>query len=190
MSAIVWSLTYLFTISLPQIYNHSSLTPQQTTLLFLIIALGLPLGILPRILDLRLISKHHRTSTPLTPEDKLTGFAFAAPSLAFGLWWLALTTPPASILPWYAAIPGLLAIGFAINEVAGTLAGYLADTYTIYTSSALAALAFLRAVLAGCFPLVGGRMFGELGNNVGRSSFLVSCLFIPTPPDFLFFRRF
>lgn len=40
---------------------------------------------------------------------------------------------------------------------------YLADTYHIYASSALAAQSFCRNIVGGVFPLVTGRMFSSLG---------------------------
>lgn len=165
MSAVVWSLVYLFTEAIPIIYFSFGLSPAQSSLLFLAMALGLLLGIIPRLQDMNVLANRRRKKQAIQPEDKLTGFIFAAPALAFGLWWLVLTTPPASTLPWYATIPGLIPIGFAITEFACTLSGYLADTYTIYTSSALASLAFLRAVLAGLFPLAGESMYRKLGAN-------------------------
>jgi hypothetical protein len=190
MSAVAWALIYLFTEAIPVIYHNFGLTRQQSSLLFLAIALGLAFGTLPRLHDKQVINKRHRKKKLLHPEDKLTGFAFAAPSLAFGLWWLVLTTPPASTLPWYATIVGLIPIGFAINEFACTLSGYLADTYTIYTSSALAALAFLRAVLAGLFPLIGEPMYAGLGVNWASVVLAgVATIFCFTPIWFIRYGR-
>lgn len=190
MSSVVWALIYLFTEAIPVIYQEFGLTREQSSLLFLAIACGMILGIIPRVHDMHILDNRRARKEPLHPEDKLTGFIFAAPSLAFGLWWLVLTTPPASTLPWYATIPGLIAIGFAINEFACTLSGYLADTYTIYTSSALAALAFLRAVLAGLFPLVGAPMYTALGINWASVVLAgVATIFCVTPVLFARFGR-
>jgi len=188
MSAVVWALIYLFTQAIPVIYAGFGLTRQQSSLIFLAIALGLAIGIIPRLHDMHVLEKRQVKKKQLHPEDKLIGFTFAAPSLAFGLWWLVLTTPPASTLPWYVTIAGLIPIGFAINEFACTLSGYLADTYTIYTSSALAALAFLRAVLAGLFPLAGEPLYAALGTN--WATVILACVatvFCATP---IMFRKF
>jgi hypothetical protein len=165
MSATGWALIYLFTEALPAIYSSFSLSRQQSSLLFLGMAVGLLFGIIPRLIDQHILHQRVRDDKPLHPEDKLTGFSLAAPSLAFGLWWLVLSVPPASNLPWYATLPGIIPIGFATNEFACTLSGYLADTYTIYASSAFAAMSFLRAVLGGLFPLVGYPMVTRLGAN-------------------------
>lgn len=193
MSAVAWALIYLFTESLPVIYTSFTSPPlsrTQSSLIFLAIGLGMALGILPRVHDTHVLSKLQARKKPIQPEDKLIGFAFAAPSLAFGLWWLALTTPPASNLPWYATLPGMIPVGFAINEFACTLSGYLADTYTIYTSSALAALAFLRAVLAGLFPLAGEPMYRSLGANWASVVLAgVATVFCVSPVLFLRFGK-
>ncbi|KAE8442469.1 hypothetical protein EG329_003312 [Mollisiaceae sp. DMI_Dod_QoI] len=165
MNSVAWALIYLFTGPLPFIYNSFSLSVQQASLLFLAMGLGLFIGILPRIHDWRKLNQRILEQKPLHPEDKLVGFSIAAPSLAFGLWWLALTVPPKSNFHWYVTIVGLIPIGFATNEFACTLSGYLADTYTIYASSAFAAMSFLRAVLGGVFPLVARPMYASLGAN-------------------------
>lgn len=165
MSAVGWALIYLFTESLPQIYDAFGLSWTQSSLLFLVIGAGVIFGIFPRIHDYRLLKKRSQENLHLNPEDKLLGFSFAAPALAFGLWWLTLTVPPASNLPWYASLVALVTIGFATNEFVCTLSGYLADTYTIYAASAFAAMSFLRAILGGVFPLIGKPMYTSIGSN-------------------------
>ena len=190
MGAVGWALIYLFTEAIPVIYSGFGLAREQSSLMFLAIGLGIVFGIFPRLHDQNVLNKRQAASQHLHPEDKLIGFAFAAPSLAIGLWWLVLTVPPASNLPWYASIVGLVPIGFATNEFACTLSGYLADTYTIYASSAFAALAFLRAVLAGLFPLVGRPMYVALGSN--WASVVLACVatvFCATPILFMKFGK-
>ncbi|RDL32997.1 uncharacterized protein BP5553_08436 [Venustampulla echinocandica] len=190
MSSAGWALIYLFTEAIPVIYTGFGLTREQSSLMFLAIGVGICFGVLPRIHDHTLLRDHDAANKSLHPEDKLLGFAFAAPSLAAGLWWLVLTVPPASTLPWYATIPGLMAVGFATNEYACTLSGYLADTYTIYAASAFAALSFLRAVLAGLFPLVGEPMYAALGVNWATVVLAaVATIFCIVPPLFSKYGR-
>jgi hypothetical protein len=188
MSAVGWALIHLLTEALPVIYGAYGLTWSQSSLLFLIIGGGIFFGIFPRLHDHRLLQRRAKQNLPLHPEDKLLGFAVAAPSLAIGLWWLALTASPASTLPWYATLPALVPIGFATNEFACTLSGYLADTYTIYASSAFAAMSFLRAVLGGLFPLIGKPMYESLGSNWASVILAgVATIFCITP---VLFRRY
>ncbi|KAF8861444.1 MFS multidrug transporter [Acephala macrosclerotiorum] len=165
MSSVGWALIYFFAEALPVIYAAFGISIQHASLLFLAMGVGVLFGIIPRIHDSRKLKRSIASQKALHPEDKLIGFSFAAPSLAFGLWWLSLTVPPQSNFPWYVTIVGLVPIGFATNEFACTLSGYLADTYTIYASSAFAAMSFLRAILGGVFPLVGRPMYVSLGGN-------------------------
>ena len=125
---------------------------------------------------------------PLHPENKLAGFAFAAPSLAVGLWWFAWTIPPAIVdVHWAVSMIGLVFVGFATNEFACTLSGYLADSYTIYSSSGFAALAFLRALLAGTFPLFAYPMYEVLDANKASTVLAaVATVFCVSP--FLFIK--
>lgn len=46
-----------------------------------------------------------------------------------------------------------------------TAFSYIADCYTLYASSALAAMNVLRNLLAAAFPLVGQQMYDTLGNH-------------------------
>ncbi|KAL5350604.1 hypothetical protein ACLOAV_004173 [Pseudogymnoascus australis] len=170
MSAISWSLIYLFAESLPSVYASLGFTGPSTSLAFIPLLLGIPLSILFRIHDQRALGRRERANLALNPEQKLTGFVIAAPALAVGLWIFAWTVPPgAPHLHWAVSMVGLLLVGFATNEFACTLSGYLADSYTIYASSAFAALAFLRAVLAGIFPLFAPRMYSVMGQNLAST---------------------
>jgi MFS family permease len=186
MSSVGWALIYFFTEAVPVIYTGFGLTSEQSSLLFLSMGLGIFIGIFPRIHDWRTLRQRSADQKALQPEDKLLGFSFAAPSLACGLWWLSLTVPPRSNFHWYVTIVGLISIGFATNEFACTLSGYLADTYTIYASSAFAAMSFLRAILGGVFPLVARPMYVSLGSNT--ASMILAALgtvFCITPIIFL-----
>lgn len=76
------------------------------------------------------------------------------------VWWFYGTTP--AVL-WNAhwAIPtgGLVLVGLGVNEIAYTLSGYLTDTYTVYSASAFAGLAFVCALVSGIMPLIGYVIF-------------------------------
>ncbi|XMA10266.1 hypothetical protein WAI453_003057 [Rhynchosporium graminicola] len=190
MSGVGWALIYLFTEALPVIYGSFGFFRQQSSLMFLAIGVGIFLGVFPRLHDRKMLKRRKMKGEGLRPEEKLVGFSYAAPSLAFGLWWLTLTIPPASNLPWYASIIGLIPIGFATNEFTCTLSGYLADTYTIYASSAFAAMSFLRAILGGIFPLIGEPMYVNLGSN--WATVVLACIatmFCATPILFLKYGR-
>lgn len=170
MSSVAWALIYLFTQAIPITYTGFGFSETSSSLAFIPLAIGLLFGFIPRLLDQRILRSHIAKKQPLSPEDKLSGLVLGAPALAIGFWWLAWTTPPrVNNLHWIVSMLGLVPIGFATNEFACVLSGYLADSYTIYSASAFAALAFVRAICAGTFPLFGAQMYEGLGPNVASS---------------------
>jgi hypothetical protein len=72
---------------------------------------------------------------------------------------------PTGHTPWELSMASLILVGFATNEFDCTLAGYLTDSYTIFSASAFASLAFLRAIISGSLPLFTNQMYAGLGAN-------------------------
>ncbi|KAI9699244.1 MAG: hypothetical protein M1820_007216 [Bogoriella megaspora] len=170
LTAISWGIIYLFTEALTKVYMSMGLSKTTSSLPFLAIGVGIMFTIIPRFWDLKVVEKRRRNNEPLQPEDKLTGFLFAVPALAIGLWWFSWTIPPAvSHLSWIVPTIGLIFVGFAVNEMALTLSGYLADAYTVYAASAFAALAFLRAIVSGAAPLVAYVLYKNESANIAGS---------------------
>ncbi|KAL6876882.1 MFS general substrate transporter [Trichoderma novae-zelandiae] len=65
----------------------------------------------------------------------------------------------------YSKAIGLGLATWGIYSVYLATFNYLADTYHIYASSALAAQSFCRNILGGCFPLITSIMFTNLGTK-------------------------
>jgi hypothetical protein len=189
LSAISWGIIYLFSESLTRVYMSMGFSATQASLPFIAIGLGILLSILPRFHDLHILSKKQKAHIPISPEDKMTGFALAAPALAAGLWWFSWTVPPYAPagLSWVVSTAGLVLIGFAVNEMAYTLSGYLADTYTVYAASAFAGLAFIRALVSGVMPLIAYVMYRDLSANVAGSILAgIATLFAAVAPVVFF----
>ncbi|KAI9643520.1 hypothetical protein NHQ30_008139 [Ciborinia camelliae] len=197
LSAVAFGLLYLFTEALPIMYESYGFTPSLASLSFVPLAIGIFSGTLTRFYDLRIYKRRLQRGQELEPEDKLTGFAIGAPLLAIGLWWFAWTIPPqVQYVPWIVSMLSLLLVGYAANEFDCTLAGYIADSYTVFAASAFASIAFLRALCCAgyiadsytvfaasafasiaflralcCagFPLFAGRMFAAITPNKATS---------------------
>jgi hypothetical protein len=160
------SIFYLFAEALPVVYNESyGFSMRHSSLVFLILATGTLLSLLPRLYDVHVTKVRARQNRSAEPEDKLFGFLVAAPLLAVSLWCFAGSVPPyVNISPAVSMIP-LLPIGFVVVEFDYVLSGYLTDIYATRAASATAAMCFLRALLSGVFPLFGRQMFEGLGAN-------------------------
>ncbi|KAL6887492.1 MFS general substrate transporter [Trichoderma longibrachiatum] len=93
------------------------------------------------------------------PEARLYFTCITALLLPVGLFIAFLTTGG------YSKAIGLGLATWGIYSVYLATFNYLADTYHIYASSALAAQSFCRNVLGGCFPLITSIMFTNLGTK-------------------------
>jgi predicted ester cyclase len=188
LSGISWGIVYLFSESITRAYVTLGLSRTSATFPLLALVIGIIIGVFPHIWDVRKIREKKRQNMQIQPEDTIMGFAFGTPALAAGLWWFYGTTPP---VLWDAhwAIPtgGLVLVGLGVNEIAYTLSGYLTDTYTVYSASAFAGLAFVRALVSGIMPLIGYVLFdGKQSMVPGFVIAGVATAFCVVP--FLFFR--
>ncbi|KAL2145925.1 hypothetical protein VTI28DRAFT_5799 [Corynascus sepedonium] len=177
ISAVSWGIIYLFTESLPDVYlsmSEAGFTRTTSSLAFLALLPGVGLSFLPRLWDQRVVRKGLQRSEGIQPEDKIIGFAVAAPALAIGLIWFSWTVPPAiTSAHWMVPTAALVPVGFAVNEMAYTLSAYLTDAYQLYAASAFCGLAFVRALVSGLMPLVAQQMYPRLGANVAGT--IVAC---------------
>ncbi|KAI5363686.1 putative major facilitator superfamily, MFS transporter superfamily [Septoria linicola] len=167
MAAVSFGFIYLFAEALHVVYHTNfGLSQKESSLTFLAIGVGALLTWIPRLYDVHLYNMERKTGHAVEPEKKLLGYYIAAPVLAAGLWWFALTVPPLTdnITIW-ASILSLVLVGYGIVEFDSVLCAYLTDTYTSYAGSANAPVAFLRAVLSGVFPLFAPKKFENLGAN-------------------------
>ncbi|KAB5566422.1 major facilitator superfamily transporter [Coniochaeta sp. 2T2.1] len=163
ISAVSWGLIYLFTEALTPIYLTMGFSREQASLPFMAIAVGVLFTFLPRFWDMKIVKRKGRA---VQPEDKIPGFLLALPLLTAGLFAFSVTIPPLvpavhPLVPTAALIP----VGYAVNEMAYTLSGYLADSYLLFSASAFAGLALVRAIVAGLMPLVALEMYEGLGTN-------------------------
>ncbi|TGO57215.1 hypothetical protein BOTNAR_0206g00020 [Botryotinia narcissicola] len=186
LSAIAFSLLFLFTESLDIVFKPYGFSQTSYSLAFIAYAIGMIFGIPVRLVEFFHLKKRAETKE-LEPEDKIIGFATGAPALAAGLWLMAWTTPPlVHGIDWVVPMIGLAGAGFAANEIEYALGNYLADTYTVYASSAFAAYSTLRALLSGMFPLFADRMYNGLGSNVAGSILAgVATLWLISPYVFI-----
>lgn len=188
MASVAFGQIYLLTEALPAVYTQAplSFSQEHASLSFLPLAIGFGLDVLPRFYDHNLLKRIKSRGEVIKPEHKIRAFAIGAPLLAIGLWWFAWTIPPFVLAPWPISFLPLILVGFATNEFDCTLGGYLTDSYTIYSASAYASLAFLRAVVSGVLPLFTNQMYGALGANKATTILAVSAtLFCVAPVLFL-----
>ena len=79
-------------------------------------------------------------------------------------------------------------VGFASVEFDIVLSGYLTDVYGSHAASANVLTCFLRALVSRVFPIVGRRMFKNLGSS--QASFLLAGIATAFVAVALEFRKF
>ena len=168
-SASAWGMMYLFTESFTVVYGEFGWSSRATSLPFIALVPGIIMSGFVRVWDYHKLTSQQNAGQRPEPEDKIGGFAIAAPALAIGLWIFGWTVPPLVHVHWIASMVGLVLIGFAATEFSYTLSGYISDAYTIYASSGLAVQGCLRALASGCLPLFAYPMYSGLGSNVATS---------------------
>ncbi|KAG6006700.1 hypothetical protein E4U21_006775 [Claviceps maximensis] len=191
MSAFASALIYLFTEALPPIYESMGFSATAASLCFLALAIGLPLGVLTRVRDHRMLGRCEQRGEAAEPEQKILGFCIAAPVLAGGLWWFTWTIPPAAAgIPWTVPTLALVLVGYAVNEFDTVLAGYLADSYLSYAASGFAALSILRSLMSAVFPMMATTLFAGLGaNGACLALSVLATLFCAVPPLFTVYGK-
>lgn len=122
-----------------------------------------------------------RSGYPFSPEARLPGAMVGGVLIPIGLFWFAWTVTPRSI-PWIVPVLGSVPFGAGMNLIFLSLLGYLVDTYTLYSASALAANAVFRSLFGFAFPLFTKQRLTNLGINWGLTlvAFLgLACMPIP-----------
>jgi MFS family permease len=67
ISAVSWSMIYLFTESLTEIYERIGFTKTEASLPFLAIAIGVPFTLLPRLWDMKIIRQRRKDKATVEP---------------------------------------------------------------------------------------------------------------------------
>lgn len=191
LSAISWGLIYLFSESITRAYITLGLPRYSASFPLIALIIGICIGVFPHTWEARKMREKKRQHQEIEPEDKFMGFLLGTPALAAGLWWFYATTPPAMWgAHWALPTGGLILVGLGVNEIAYTLSGYLTDTYTVYSASAFAGLAVVRALVSGIMPLIGYIIFD--GSQTILPGFVlagIATLFCIVPIVFLKFGR-
>ncbi|KAM0795126.1 major facilitator superfamily domain-containing protein [Usnea florida] len=192
LMTVSYSLIYGLTEGLTVVYTEFGFAESTTSSLsFIPILLGLSINVLPRIYDQRRFTRCRRQNVPLRPETKIKSLITSCPALAIGLWLFAWTIPPrVPHVHWIVSMIGLVFVGYATNDLAYVLFGYLTDSYGPYAASACAALSLSRTLMGAIFPLFTYTMYTGLGGNVATSVFAaIATVFCMTPVVFIKYGR-
>jgi len=86
LSAIAFSLVFLFTEALDIVFVSLGFSDTSYTLAFIAYLAGMFVSIPVRWLEFKKLGRLSKEKGKLEPEDRITGFVIGAPALALGLW--------------------------------------------------------------------------------------------------------
>ncbi|CAG8932822.1 unnamed protein product [Penicillium salamii] len=166
--SFAWSILYMTFEAIPLVFsvNHD-FNREQNGLVFISISVAslIAAGI---SVFLDHVSRRKRTVSQ-TPEGRLYPACLQSMLLPIGLFWLGWTLFPS--VHWIVPVLAVGCITIGIFSVYLAVFNYLADTYHVYSSSAIAAQSFCRNVFAAVLPLCTDQMFNALTFQ-GASSLL------------------
>ncbi|GAA5922098.1 MFS transporter [Sporobolomyces koalae] len=178
-----WGVMYLELVSVPLTYKRVySFNLGESGLIYITQILGSLLGF---ALEFYCSSLYRRNVVKRGSEARLYTAFFGGVFFPIGCWIYAMTAYPQ--IHFIVPAIGLTILYTGLYLVFVATYGYLADAYSLYASSALAAMGFCRNVTGAVFPLFTPQMYDRLGiQGAGALTAGIATLLSLTP--FLLFR--
>jgi multidrug resistance protein len=164
--AFSWAVLYLTLAAIPLVFqNNHGFSLQQANAVFSAMCIASIFSTFLAIYQEKIAKKYGKLSN--TPEGRLYFACVESAAMPLGLFLFGWTS--FSSVNWI--VPSI-SIGIAtvgIYMIYLSVFNYLADTYHVYSSSALAAQSFCRNMLGGVFPLITTQMYNRLGYGPASS---------------------
>ncbi|ORY75032.1 MFS general substrate transporter [Leucosporidium creatinivorum] len=164
-----WGVLYLSLRAVPLVFQeYYSFTIGEVGLVFFAVVFAAFLGYFTNLYQEQLYQKHHAKRGP---EARL--YMSMAGGLIFpaGCWIFAFASGRGH---WMGPVVGLVMVFYGVFTIYLATFNYLADSYTIYASSALSGQSLCRNLAGFAFPLFTSQMYNRLGYQ--WASFLAGCL--------------
>ncbi|KAJ5215079.1 hypothetical protein N7468_010758 [Penicillium chermesinum] len=110
----IYGMVYLFTESFTVVYSDFGVNSRATSLRFVAVLLGTLLSGVVRFWDHHKLNARQKSGQRPEPEDKIVGFAIAAPALAAGVWTPGWTVP--SLVHWIGSMFSLVLVRIAASD--------------------------------------------------------------------------
>ncbi len=187
---VIYATLYLCFVAYPIVFTGvRGWEPGLSGLSFIGIGIGNMIVICGEPLIRKMVNRH--TKDPATGrvplEASISVVSISALLVPIGLLWFAWTSVPATI-HWI--WPILAGVPFGAGQTAIFIYAniYIAGSYGIYATSALAGSGFVRSVFGGLLPLAGPSMYNTLTPQwAGTLLGVLSLLLVPIP--FVFYFR-
>ncbi|CUS10402.1 unnamed protein product [Tuber aestivum] len=190
---VQYGILYLNFTAYPIVFQEiRGWAPGIAGLSFLGLGLGIIIALCMEPLNNKLVSLHKpdpETSLP-TPESRILIVCLAGILSPVSLFMFAWTCSPTSIHPIWSILSG---VPFGISNTLIFIHGnaYLMSSYDLFAASCLAGCAVFRNVLCGVLPLVGPKLFQDLGANMAMTVVgILAATLAPIPWGFYKWGKF
>ncbi|KAJ9105073.1 hypothetical protein QFC19_003705 [Naganishia cerealis] len=181
--AVAWGVYYVLTASIPLIFQGLyKFDTGRVGLVYLALTIGTILGFVGNFYQERLYRKNVATRGP---EARLYAAMFGGICFAVGCFIYAWTSFPH--VTYIAPCIGIAVAVFGIFSIYLGVFNFLADSYTVYASSALAGQSFLRNMVAGGFTFFTRQLYTNLTPRWGSTLFGGLAAILAVVPFLAFF---
>ncbi|KAI5449238.1 hypothetical protein NCC49_005217 [Naganishia albida] len=182
-ASLAWGTFYALTLSIPTIFKGLyGFDTGRTGLVYLALVIGTTLSFLANYHQEYLYRKNVATRGP---EARLYAAMIGGILFAMGCFIYAWTSFPH--ITYIAPCIGITICVFGIFSIYLGVFNFLADSYTIYASSALAGQSFLRNMVAGGFSLFTRQLYNNLTPRWGTTLFGCLATILAVIPFIAFF---
>lgn len=181
--SFVYAMLYLCLEAFPLIFIEKyQISYAVGELPYLAVTVGIILSsILFALLEMRYIRQVQQTGK-LDPNKRLDNMLIPSIALPIGFFWFFWTAHYHEHIHWIVPTIGAVVIGFGLIGVFLAAVLYTVEMYLPIAASVMAANAFMRALLAGAFPLFAKQMFDNLGLQWGGTLLgIIAAVMIPIP---------
>ncbi|BGP36441.1 hypothetical protein JCM10450v2_000341 [Rhodotorula kratochvilovae] len=157
--SFTWGVLYLFLVSIPYVFGRVyHFNTGESGVVYITQFIGSVIGM---IIDQYCMRLYHRNVAKRGPEARLYTAFVGGVAVPLGAFIFCFTAYPH--VHWIAPTIGIVILYVGMYQVYLTAFSYLADSYTLYASSALSAMSFVRNCVGAVFPLFTTQMYNSLG---------------------------
>ncbi|GAA5941346.1 hypothetical protein JCM3775_001548 [Rhodotorula graminis] len=157
--SFAWGVLYLFLVSIPYVFTKVyGFSTGEAGLIYITQFLG---GIIGIVVDRYCQRLYHANVAKRGPEARLYTAFVGGVCVPVGAFIFCFTSY--SFVHWMAPTIGITVLYWGLYLIYLSAFNYVAEAYTLYASSALSAMSFVRNIIGAVFPLFTSQMFETLG---------------------------
>ncbi|KAF2708406.1 MFS general substrate transporter [Pleomassaria siparia CBS 279.74] len=186
--SVVYGTLYLLFTTIPNVFQNTyHFSVQYTGLAYLGLGLGMfiALGLIMKFNDRSVIRMRDKNNGVFEPEMRLSTTVYFAPFMPVALFIYGWTARPE--VHWIVPCLSFILFGFGLLGIFVPCQTYMVDAFLDTAASAVAALVCMRSLFGAFLPLIGPKLYDNLGLGWGNTVLGFIALIV-TPVPFTFIK--